>query len=180
MRRVYEPSGLEGFEWALPVDDEENLRLARIFGQPQSSSWQPVRMKLLKQDERYRRRKPSDTPWMGSFLMVMKPKAVDALLDLCLAAGELLPLACDDAELFAWNVTTVVDALNLEKSSLVRYPDGGVMTITEYFFKPDVIADLVAFRIPEDLTIFVGQAFVDRAKSAALVGTVFKELWPHG
>jgi hypothetical protein len=168
----------EGFEWALPIDVEDNLRLGQTFGKPQGPSWKPVQMKLLKKGRR--KWKPADTPWMASFLMVLKPKAVEALRDMCLAAGELLPFACDDAELVAWNVTNVVDALDLEKSTVVRYPDGGIMQIKKYFFKPDVIADLEAFRIPEDLTIFVGQAFVDRARSAGLEGAAFRELWPHG
>jgi hypothetical protein len=64
---------------------------------------------------------------MGEHLLVLKPKAVSALRHLCLQAGELLPLACNDAELVAWNVTTIVDARDEEKSNVLRFPGGRMM-----------------------------------------------------
>jgi hypothetical protein len=48
---------------------------------------------------------PADLPWLGEHLLILKPRAVDALWDLYLSVGELLPLACRDADLVVWNVT---------------------------------------------------------------------------
>ncbi len=79
----------------------------------------------------------------------------------------------------AWNVTTVVSALDFDKSKVRRFPGGRVTTIKEHYFKPEIVEGLVAFRIPEVRTsIFIGPELVQRAKEAGLTGTRFKEVWP--
>ena len=119
-------------------------------------------------------------PWLGAHALLLRPKAVAALEDLCLQSGELLPLICEDADLFAWNVTTVVDAMDHEKSHIMRHKDGSVMWVRQFSFRPEVIESLVAFRIPELRTsIFVGPAFVNRANEAKLTGALFNEVWPR-
>jgi hypothetical protein len=179
MRRVYEPAVANGWEWALPLDESSNLTIAEAFGKPIEATWTPIEMRVLRQDERGRPWKEADMPWMGEHLLVLRPRAVSALRDLCLQAGELLPLTCIDADLVAWNVTTVVNALDQEKSKVLRFPSGRVMSIKQARFKPEVVDGLVAFRIPEVRTsIFVGSALVERVKEAGLTGTRFKEVWP--
>jgi hypothetical protein len=179
MKRIYEPALRDGWEWALPVNENENLTVVEAFGKPLGATWTPIRMKVLRQDERGRRLKEADMPWMGEHVLILKPRAVSALQDLCLQAGELLPLACDDAELVAWNVTKIVDALDREKSKVLRFSGGRVMSIIQHHFKPETVEGLVAFRIPEVRTsIFLGPAFIQRVKEAGLSGTRFKEVWP--
>jgi hypothetical protein len=179
MKRIYEPALRSGWEWALPVNEDENVTMVETFGNPFGATWKPVRMKLLKQDERGRPWKEADMPWLGEHLLVLKPRATSALRELCLEAGELLPLTCHEAALVAWNVTTVVDALDEEKSKLVRFPGGRVMSIKQHHFRPEIVEGLTAFRIPQARTsIFVGPAFVDRVREAELTGTRFKEVWP--
>ena len=179
MKRIYEPALTSGWEWALPIDESQNLTIVETFGRPLSATWTPIRMKLIKQDERGRPWKDADMPWMGEHLLVLKPRAASILRDLCLEAGELLPLTCNEADLVAWNVTTVVDALDEEKSKVLRFPGGRVMSIKLHHFKPEAVEGLTAFRIPQVRTsIFVGPAFVDRVREAGLTGTRFKEVWP--
>lgn len=179
MKRVYTPTVAEGWEWALPLNESENMTIVEAFGKPLGDRWTPIQMKVLRQDERGRPWREADMPWMGNHLLILRPRAVSALRDLCLEAGELLPLACDDADLVAWNVTTVVDALDHERSKIARFTSGRIMSIKQHFFRPDVVEGLTAFRIPEVRTsIFVGPAFAERVRAAGLTGTRFKEVWP--
>lgn len=92
--------------------------------------------------------------------------------------GELLPLRCDGAELVAWNVTTVVDALHEDASELWQFDDGRVMNVIRPAFFPDLVRDVVAFRVPQWRGgIYVCEALAERAASAGLSGTTFKEVW---
>ena len=178
--KVYQPSVADGCEWALPCIDSDNLTILEAFGKPIGAGWTPVRMKLLEQDEHGHRWKKAEMPWMGEHLLVLKPRAVSNLRDICLQAGELLPLSCDSAELLAWNVTTVVDALDETQSSLERFPSGRIMSVNKYQFKSRLVQGLVAFRVPQIRTsIFLGPEFFEKAKEAGLTGTCFKEVW-HG
>jgi hypothetical protein len=175
---IYTPTIVDGWEWALPKVASDDLEIVELFGKPIADSWVPIRMKRLCQDEFGRSWKDADMPWLGNALLILKPRAVAALGDLCLRAGELLPLICDDAELVAWNVTTVVDALDKNSSKILWHSDGSVMWVEEYVFNADIIDGLIAFRIPEARAdIFVESMFVKRVNEAGLTGTHFKEIW---
>jgi hypothetical protein len=179
VRKVWKPAVTDGWEWALPICESDNLTIVESFGKALGSIWTPIRMKVVREDERGLRWKEADMPWMGEHLLILKPRAVSALCELCLEVGELLPLECDDADLVAWNVTTVVDALDQEESKVMRFPSGRILSIKEYHFKSNLVEGLAAFRIPDVRTsIFVGPRFVQRARDAGLTGTRFKELWP--
>jgi hypothetical protein len=179
LKRVYQPIMTSGWEWALPSNEDDNLTIAETFGTPLRARWTPMNFRLIKQDERGRSWKDADLPWIGAHALVLKPRAASVLRDLCLQAGELLPLTCPEADLVAWNVTTVVDALDEEKSKLIRFPGGRVMSIQQHCFKPPTLEGVVAFRIPQVRTaIFLSPEFAERAKAARLTGTAFHETWP--
>lgn len=94
--------------------------------------------------------------------------------------GELLPLACDEAELWVFNPTTVVDALDQDQSELVRFDSSGrIMTVTNYVFQDELVSDSVAFKVPELLraSTFVTERFVDAVKLADLRGVDYEMLW---
>ena len=87
-------------------------------------------------------------------------------------------MSCKDVELVAWNVTTVVDALDEGLSSVERFPSGRIMSVKKYQFKASRVEGLIAFRVPQIRTsIFLGPEFVERGKEAGLTGTRFKEVW---
>jgi hypothetical protein len=176
---IYTPTLVDGWEWALPMAQSDNMTIVELFGKPIADRWTPIPMRLLRQDEHGKPWKSSDMPWLGGHLLILKPRAAAVLRDLCLEAGEMLPLSCTDVELVAWNVTTVVDALDHERSKILRHSHGGVMWIKTFSFKSDLIEGLTAFRIPESRTeIFVSRRFVQRVREAELTGTSFDEVWP--
>ena len=74
-----------------------------------------------------------------------------------------------------------MDALDEEASELKRFPNGRVMVIRKYVFKPDVIEEKVIFRIPQSRSrIYVTETFAKRVKEHGLTGLELKELWSAG
>jgi hypothetical protein len=98
----------------------------------------------------------------------MKP-----LLDTC---GEFLELKCRDAELTAFNATTVADALDASASAVERFDDGRIMFVTRYVLRRDRIGKAAAFRLAaiDQSPIFVTVAFVEHWSAAGMKGLKFK------
>jgi hypothetical protein len=169
---VFKALNEEGVELAHPVDakDFETLNLA-INGKPQSSTWSPVRMKIVRVDEG-RRLRESDAPWLGGHALILRRRAVEAMSPILHANGELLPLACTD-ELYVFNPTNLLDCFDEKASDLVRFKDSdAIMRISKHVFRPERLAGVDAFKIPNLRVspLFVTSAFVDQWKAAGLTG----------
>jgi hypothetical protein len=133
-------------------------------------------MRRVRMDERSGF-KPSDFPWLGSDVLVMRPRAVLALRPMLEAHGEILPLATDDdVKLFALNVTRVLDALDQEKSSILRIPGTNrIMDIKKAVFRDELLQGVDIFRLPHRASpTYVSQRFVDAVAAAGLEGLEFK------
>jgi hypothetical protein len=111
--------------------------------------------------------------------MVLSRRALDVLLPHIGSLGQVLPLDFDEAEYFLFNITNVVDAVDLDASETVRYPDGGLSRIKRYVFKPDAVRDQWLFKIPQKPTgfAFVTDRFVEVVQRAGLTGFGFEPLW---
>jgi len=104
---------------------------------------------------------------------------LDALGPLLREYGELLPLKCRDADLVMYNPTRVIDALDEEASSVIRFPEGRLMWIRHHVFRADVVTDIDIFKIP-NLRVsptFVSHRFVDRWMASGLKGLEFTHVW---
>jgi hypothetical protein len=169
---IFKALGEEGVEFAHPVDakDFEALNLA-INGRPQLPTWSPIRMKIVRVDEG-RRLRETDSPWLGGHALILRRRAVEAILPLLHGNGEVLPLACAD-ELYVFNPTNLIDCLDDEKSDLVRFKDGNaIMRISKHVFRRERIVGVDAFKIPNLRVspLFVTDAFVEKWKAAGLTG----------
>jgi hypothetical protein len=119
-------------------------------------------------------RPASDFPWT-SFPTFSK-RAVEALRDLLEPNGEILPLICEFGDYYAFNTTTVVDALDEEHSELKRFKDGGIMRILRYEFYPEKLQGLSIFKLSQlPGGDYVTDTFVQRVQEAGLVGFDFSE-----
>ena len=76
----------------------------------------------------------SDFPLMAFHVPVFNERAAGLLRPLLIDNGERLPLLCDERTYFAHNVTTVPEALDLEKSSVIHFTSGRIMDITRHEF----------------------------------------------
>jgi hypothetical protein len=176
---IYVPSQLDGYELCHPVrqDDFETIN-AEINGESRQSSWKPVPMRLIREDKG-RKLTSSDSPWLGAHALIFRANVESALGPLLRENGELLPLACQEADLTIFNPTRVIDALDEEASSVVRFSGGRIMMIRRHVFHPEVIRDIDVFKIP-NLRVsptFVSHRFVDRWKMSGLKGLEFRQLW---
>jgi hypothetical protein len=129
---ISRPSVPEGFEWVLPRDHVDFEIFRQFDGSRRTHSWQPVAVELLRIDDEGVPRQPADLPWLGDHVLVLTSRAVRVLGEVLLPFGELLPLACADSELFVYNPLRVVDALDGERSKVVRFSRGRVMDIRAY------------------------------------------------
>jgi len=107
-------------------------------------------------------------------------RAVDALRDFLEPNGELLPLVSNVGEYYAYNITTIVDILDREKSEITWSKDDPDIAITVYRYEclPEKMTGLTIFSIVEAFTsTFVTQAFVDRVRQHRLEGFHFCKVW---
>jgi hypothetical protein len=109
-------------------------------------------------------------------------QAVEALRDILESHGELLPVRHARRRYLAYNVTTILDALDEERSSIARFSDGNVMSIESYAFRADALRKASIFRIHQlpRAFVYVTEDFVDRARRAELLGFKFRRLWNSG
>lgn len=106
-------------------------------------------------------------------------KAVKSLSDLLEPSGELLKLRCQKDTLFLYNVTRLVDALDVDNSDLARFSDGAILDIEWHSFREDRIRAEVVFKLPE-LRLgrpYVTEPFVQRVRDTGLKGFRFRLVW---
>jgi len=176
--RVFKLKGIDRYEWALPVDSSGFELLRNLYGAPMGAAWKPLAMRLLKEDDSGRKRERAALPWYGTEVLILRQEAVEKLRPLLLEAGEILPLACEEAELSLWNVTNVVDSLDYDRSEFWRSPSsGGIMRITKHVFRAHMLGPQPAFKLPGLLPIYLGSRFVDEVVASGLTGMAFKQVW---
>ncbi len=178
MMNIYQPLYEEGYEFCHPMD-REFVRIADLCnGMRRAKTWKSLNMKLLRIDEG-KRLVESDTPWLDSYIFIVRPRVITALCPLLLEYGELLPLHCPGAELWLYNVTCVINALNEAASAIDRFRDGRIMLVARPAFYKEVIGKTDIFKISHRRAspIYFSQRFVDLWHSAGLTGVEFDRVW---
>jgi hypothetical protein len=177
---IYTPLGLDGSELCHPLLESDFERInVEINGVSLRSSWKPIKVRIIQEDEG-RALVASDSPWLGQHALIFRPRVIEAMGSLLREHGELLPLACNEAELTMYNATRVLNALNEQESSVHRFANGRIMMIQRYVFLPEKIHKVDIFKL-SSLRVsptFVTRRFVDLWKSAKLKGLEFKQVWP--
>jgi hypothetical protein len=124
----------------------------------------------------------NDYPCVNLTVPALSKRAVDALRDMLEPNGELLPLVSSLGEYFAYNVTTVADILDHQRSDLAWFSTGPravALHIRHYECIPERLSRLFIFRLVEKpAATFVTQLFVDRVRQHGLQGFHFIRLWP--
>lgn len=161
--------------------DWDNFLLGRWDGRHLQASWSALEVRVLGEDEAGEPLPAGDFPSLGGIIPVFSRRARSALSDLLRANGEFLPLKCDECaggSYDAYNVTRVVDALDETGSELKRFKSSGrVQRVLRHEFRPEFIADLHIFRIPQENRVYVTDLFVERVRAAGLTGFEFLPLW---
>lgn len=177
---VYDTTVSEGYEWIIPLDSGDSELFASFDGTSRIKDWKPPRVRRVDPHDEGRKPKPSAFPCLGGSALVMSASAVLALGKILTANGELLPLASDDGtKLHVLNVTRILDALDEERSSIVRFAGTTtIMRIKKAVFRLSVVRGVQLFRLPHrGSRTYVGQEFVDTVKAAGLEGLEFEPVW---
>ncbi|MDX2271901.1 MAG: hypothetical protein NW237_08110 [Cyanobacteriota bacterium] len=148
------------------------------FGNPVLEIWEPVQVRLATDLD-----KPplpiSDFPGLGG-MPAFTGKAIESLDEMLRMNGELLPLESDDGVFYLYNTTTIVDALDEEKSDLLRNKNGQIRHIRKHHFIPQKVIELMIFKTvqaPRTSYPCVTDRFVNAVEQAQLTGFVFRKLW---
>ena len=122
----------------------------------------------------------NDYPCIGLSLPAFSGRAVDALRDLLEPNGELLPLISDVGEYYAYNVTTVADVLDEEKSEISwGLEQAYASRIIRFEFHADRLDRLAIFRIPQTtVECLVTEVFAERVREHRLQGFHLAKVWP--
>lgn len=179
MTIIYEPGSVDGMEWCNCCGPEQSERLiAEINGTPRGETWKPVAVRLIRKTMRHKFRQ-ADAPWRSAATMIFRRSVLEKIGPFLEANGELLPLECADAELWVYNPTNVLDALDKDATVGNRLDDGTLYLVSKHVFYPDVVKDVDVFKVKNwrASSTFVSEKFVKMWKAAGLTGLRFDKLW---
>jgi hypothetical protein len=94
--------------------------------------------------------------------------------------GELLPLACEEGDFWALNVTRLIDALDEGRSELVRASDSGaILMIRRHVFRSSELEGAHVFKLRQMVrgSIYVTDPFVELVVASGLKGVEFLRVW---
>ena len=164
-----EVEGLAFADAAFQLAFFRKLQLSRPMGE----DWTSQRILIEREREHHRGRlNRSDFP--SGTAPAFSRRATDGLRDLLVTCGEFLPTICDEGEYFFFNVTTVCDILDEERSRIHR-SRGTVLDIHRHVFKKNATLKPanVMFKLPcrpSGSAVYVTDRFVERVQALGLIG----------
>ncbi|RUW60535.1 DUF1629 domain-containing protein [Mesorhizobium sp. M7A.F.Ca.US.008.03.1.1] len=179
--KIYVLSVVEGQEWVLPRQADDYQLFSTLFGRKQTQ-WHPPEMEILREHDDGTLRQHSDFPWLGEHVLMLRARALKVLRPTLEPYGEFLPLRADEP-ISLFNVTTVIDALDEERSKIVRFDDGGIMVIESLVLRADAIGGTEIFKLPERADgvrvsdIYLQETIVRRIGALGLKGIAFNMAW---
>jgi hypothetical protein len=176
MMKIYELCLADGQEWALPKVLEDNHILLDLRGQRQPR-WMPIGVDLLTEDDEGAPRGYSDFPWYGSHVLILRSGAAEGLRDTMRPYGEFLPLKGDGGlELF--NATSVLDALDEDRSEIIRFDDGDILNIERYALRQEAIGNSLIFKLPYRAShLYMQAGFIEQINDMGFCGIGFDLVW---
>lgn len=163
------------------VRDQEWAGLLENFdGQPLATRWSPVDVEVVDDVSFSRQLPPSDFPsLLAPHIPVFSEAAITALRDFLDGNGEILPLKCSEGTYFVFNVTRVVDVLDVEHSQFQRLASGRILDITSHEFHADRVDALTIFKLPQlhRSYVYVTDPFVQRVRERGLTGFAPRLVW---
>lgn len=120
----------------------------------------------------------SDCPIIGSCVRVVSDRALVVVRDLIEPTSEILPVNSELGTFWAVNSLAKVDCIDFTRSNFRTDSADRLAEVYVWAFDPQRLPDVHYFRVPYLCTEFlVSQTFVDRVRSAKLLGFRFELLW---
>ena len=146
-------------------------------------TWVVPELELIVSDEFEEHRPKMDFPRYLPSVMMVSAKAVDRLRPILANSGEILPIRVinDPDDYYFFNVTRVVNAVDMEHSIFRRLPSGGIMSYERLIFDPKKLPTGPAFFKTTQLgpvtEIYATEAAVRAVEDANLTGHDFRLVW---
>lgn len=117
----------------------------------------------------------ADLSFFATHIPVFSERAADALKDILSGRGDLLSVTYPDGKYFAYNVTCMLDALDIRSSDIHYFSTGKIMAVRSYVLRRDKITSPI-FKLQQTpmRAVFVTSEFVNAVEKAQLIGFVFK------
>ncbi|GAB5403268.1 MAG: hypothetical protein Aurels2KO_14990 [Aureliella sp.] len=107
-------------------------------------------------------------------------RAVNALKDVLVQDGELLPVQHKVGRFYIYNLRTVAEGLLKATTKYERFPNGDVLRIKWFDFYKRKLQGKTIFRLAErPFEVYVTDEFKERVEAAALNGFHFIKVWPY-
>src|SRR5262245_60868431 len=157
------------------VDDQDWEIVYRLDGTPQRESWNPLKVEVYSDDGNLELDE-GDFVQLAGLVPIFSGRAAKRLREILKASGEFLALASNAKDYVAFNVTNIIDALNVNHSEIVYFPNGKVLDIKRFVLNSEPLYQSVMFKIPQMplSRVFVTDHFVDSVRDSKLKGFVFK------
>lgn len=170
---------VEVYQSLRPASVIDRKTLRTFDGAQKAATWGPTEVRLFRESDFFEGKLPSDFPYLAPGVPVFSATAITVLRDLLEPHGEILSLLCDDGDYLAFNVTRLLDALNLERSQIQYFSDGSVMDVQQYEFIAERLMGVPIFKLPQLAVsdVFVTDAFVQRVQDCGLTGFLFRPVW---
>ena len=179
MKHIYElQADVKNYRWLTMVDDGDFQVISEVKGSILGDNWSPLAVTILEEED-HEGRVLSDFPYFGGIPTFSKT-AVDALEDLLMPNGELLPLASASGEFYLYNVTRFSNRLDEGLSKIERFATSGrVKRITSYAFHAAVAEEAPIFKVVQMPlgSVFVTDTFVERVRQSSLSGFELTHVW---
>ena len=162
----------------VPVPKLSVEELQTFDGRSHLSHWSPLHVARMEPEKGL---PLSDAP--GCVFPVFSRHALGCLKFLIESYIEILPLDFDEGDYLGINVTTVLDAVDYEKSIYKTFRDGKrIMSFKKYSFIPSVVDGVPIFKITDEKVrcAFVSDAFRDIVEKNKLTGFLFRQVWDRG
>lgn len=168
------------YQYFLAAGGDKSARLLNSKGMSKGEGWTPpevyIQRPLNKEGALYN--------WDGSTL-IFPPHVATLLMPYILMAGEALPLPHDDEVYTLFNITKVVDCLDIERTKWRLYNGVKSGTITRYAFLEDRLPESPFFKLPDmrhEVLLQQGhnkfdEAVFDIIEAHKLEGIRFQEIW---
>jgi len=166
-----------GFRSLVTAEDEAVMQLLlECDGRSKKDRWVPFKVEY---EEDSLDLPLADFPeFFLPHIPIFSARAAEALQPVLQTNGELLPLASDDEEYFAFNVKTLSDALSTNESDIVYFPSGTIMRVNDYVLNPKGVGSTPIFKLSQTplMAVFVTDDFVRMVESHGLLGFSFKKV----
>ena len=113
-------------------------------------------------------------------VLVFSQKAIEKLYDIIKDDVEILPLECDYGDFSLINVTTILDALDREKSKFEVFKGSDrIMYVEKYAFFEEVVKghDIFTLKDKSGTCIFASDRLVQTINQSKLKGFRFELVW---